>query len=147
MATDMFSSIRAFVTENGGEADSIQDDGRLFSFLVANPQFDEGVARILNGHKYFQLWKEHESTHPWELDATLLLSTFGDASGAIAQQLLDSCKGDNVIAWYMMRQITGHIYEEYHIESAKLYRDFYHELINWNDRRRETAEAVLGFLS
>lgn len=147
VAGEMFLSIRTFVTENGGEADSIQDDGRLFEFLVENLRFDEGIARILNGHEYFQLWKEHERTHPWELDATLLLSKFGDASGAIAKQLLDSCEGDNVIAWYMMRQITGHIYEVYHLESAMIYRDFYQELINWNDRRRETAESVLGFMS
>lgn len=146
-ATDMFTSIRAFVQENGGEAASIQDDDRLFLFLVENPQFDKGVVEILRGHEYLQLWKEHERTHPWELDAAQLLSKYGAISGSIAKQILKSCAGDNVIAWHMMHQITGQIYEEHHLESAKIYRDFYQELLNWNDRRRNTAESVLGFLS
>lgn len=147
VAVDMFTRIRAFVQENGGDAASIQDDGCLFSFLVENPKYDTGIAEILRGHEYFQLWKEHERTHPWELNATQLLSKYGDVSGTIAKQILDSCDGDNVIAWHMMHQITGQIYDEYHIESAKIYRDFYQEILHWNDRRRETAESVLAFLS
>lgn len=147
VATDMFSKIRLFVQENGGETASIQDDERLFSFLVGNPKYDIGIAEILRGHEYFQLWKEHERTHPWELNATQLLSKFGDGSGAIAKQILDSCDGDNVIAWHVMHQITGRIYDEYHLESAKIYRDFYQEILHWNDRRRDTAESVIGFLS
>lgn len=147
VAADMFSSIRAFLQENGGEAASIQDDDRLFSFLVENPKFDTGIAEILRGHEYFQLWKEHERTHPWELNITQLLSKFGKGSGAIAKQILNSCEGDNVKAWHIMHQITGRLYDEYHLESAKIYRDFYQEILNWNDRRRDTAESVLGFLS
>jgi hypothetical protein len=147
VAVDMFSRIRDFVQENGGDAASIQDDGRLFSFLVENPKYDTGIAEILRGHEYFQLWKEHERTHPWELNVAQLLSKFEDGSGTIAKQILDSCDGDNVIAWHMMHQITGRIYDEYHIESAKIYRDFYQEILHWNDRRRETAENVLAFLS
>lgn len=147
VAADMFSRIRAFVQDNGGDAASIQDDDRLFSFLVENPKYDKGIAEILRGDEYFQLWKEHERTHPWELNATQLLSKYGDASESVAKQILDSCEGDNVIAWHMMHRITGQIYEEHHLESAKIYRDFYQELLNWNDRRRNTAESVLGFLS
>lgn len=147
VAVDMFSRIRAFVQENGGDAASIQDDGRLFSFLVENPKFDTGIAEILRGHEYFQLWKEYERTHPWELNVAQLLSKFGDGSGTVAKQILDSCDGDNVIAWHTMHQITGRIYDEYHIESAKIYRDFYQEILHWNERRRETAEGVLAFLS
>lgn len=147
MAVDMFSRIRALVQQNGGDAASIQDDGRLFSFLVENPKFDSGIAEILRGHEYFQLWKEHERTHPWELNVTQLLSKFGVGSGAIAKQILDSCDGDNVIAWHVMHQITERLYDEYHLESAKIYRDFYQEILHWNDRRRETAEGVLAFLS
>lgn len=146
VAVDMFSKIRAFVQENGGDAASIQDDGRLFSFLVENPKFDTGIAEILRGHEYFQLWKEHERTHPWELNVAQLLSKFGDGSVAIAKQILDSCVGDNVIAWHVMHQITGRIYDEYHLESAKIYRDFYQEILHWNDRRRDTAESVIGIL-
>lgn len=147
VAADMFSRIRAFVQDNGGDAAFIQDDDRLFTFLVENPKYDKGIAEILRGHEYFQLWKEHERTHPWELNVTQLLSKFGNGSGAIAKQILDSCDGDNVIAWHIMHQITGRIYDEYHIESAKIYRDFYQEILHWNDRRRETAEGVLAFLS
>lgn len=147
VAVDMFSRIRAFVQEKGGDAAAIQDDGRLFSFLVENPKFDAGIAEILQEHEYFRLWKEYERAHPWELNATQFLSKFGDVSGTIAKQLLDSCYGDNIIAWHMMHQITGRIYDEYHIESAKIYRDFYQEILHWNDRRRETAESILAFLS
>lgn len=147
VAAEMFSRIRAFVQENGGDAATIQDDGRLFSFLVENPKFDSGIAEILRGHEYFQLWKEHEKTHPWELNVAQLLSKFGIGSGSIAKQILDSCDGDNVIAWHTMHQMSGRIYDEYHLESAKIYRDFYQEILDWNDRRRETAESVLAFLS
>lgn len=147
VAAEMFSRIRAFVQENGGDAASIQDDGRLFSFLVENPKFDSGIAEILRGHEYFQLWKEHEKTHPWELNVAQLLSKFGIGSRSIAKQILDSCNGDNVIAWHVMHQITERLYDEYHLESAKIYRDFYQEILLWNDRRRETAEGVLAFLS
>ena len=62
------------------------------------------------------------------------------------KQILDSCDGDNVIAWHVMHQITGRIYDEYHLESAKIYRDFYQEILHWNDRRRDTAESVIGIL-
>lgn len=147
VAAEMFSRIRAFVQENGGDAATIQDDGRLFSFLVENPKFDSGIVEILRGHEYFQLWKEHEKTHPWELNVAQLLSKFGIGSGSIAKQILDSCDGDNVIAWHTMHQMSGRIYDEYHLESAKIYRDFYQEILDWNDRRRETAESVLAFLS
>lgn len=147
VAAEMFSRIRAFVQENGGDAASIQDDGRLFSFLVENPKFDSGIAEILRGHEYFQLWKEHEKTHPWELNVAQLLSKFGIGSGSIAKQILDSCDDDNVIAWHTMHQMSGRIYDEYHLESAKIYRDFYQEILDWNDRRRETAESILAFLS
>ncbi len=143
VAVDMFSRIRAFVQKNGGDAASIQNDERLFSFLVENPKFDTGIAEILRGHEYFQLWKEHKRTHPWELNVTQLLSKYGDESVTIAKQILDSCDGDNVIAWNMMHQITGRIYDEYHIESAKIYRDFYQEILLWNASRRETAKSVL----
>lgn len=146
VAVDMFNKIRAYVTSQGGEAASIQDDGELFSFLVKNPQFDKGIADILRGNEYFQLWKEHERTHPWEMDAKLLMSQYHNASKSVAEQILVSCEGDNVTAWYMMRQITGQIFEEYHLESAKIYNDLYNTLLDWNDKRRQTAEVVLAFL-
>ena len=49
------------------------------------------------------------------MNVAQLLSKFGDGSVAIAKQILDSCVGDNVIAWYVMHQITGRIYDEYHL--------------------------------
>lgn len=147
VAADMFSRIRAYVQENGGESASIQDDDRLFLFLKESPKYDLGIAEILRGHEYFQLWKEHERTHPWELNATQLLSKFGKGSGGVAKQIIESCEGDNIKTWHIMYQIMGSIYDEYHLESAKIYRDFYQELLNWNDRRRDIAERVLGLFS
>lgn len=146
-AAEMFGQIRAFVTSKGGDAVSIQDDGLLFSFLVENPQYDEGVLDILSSAEYFQLWKEHERTHPWELDPDALMKQFGESAESVARQILDSCKGDNVIAWGMMFNITKHIYEVYHLESAKFYSDFYENLLTWNDKRALCANAVLSFVT
>lgn len=143
-AADMFSRVRKYVEENGGEdVDVIQDDGKLFEYLISHPEFDDGVSNILKDHSYFTLWQMHEKKCPWEFDSTLLRTMMGAHAKGIAQQILNSCYTMTSIGWVYMHDVVTDILNTYHLKSAEVYENLYRNLMQMNSRRENTAREVL----
>lgn len=143
VAAEMFAKIRQYVKEQGGDSDTIQDDDRLFIFLVKNPQYDKGIAKILKSSPYFQLWKQYEEQNAWEFNKEDFIRVQGVNSKDIANQILKNCAGMTPRVWYNMFCCVSGIYEQCHLESAKVYVKLYDNLIKMNERRRIVAEMVL----
>ena len=143
-AADMFSKIRNYVASHGINADTIQDDGALFLFLIEHPDLDKGIAAILRESPYFALWKTYKEMNPWEFDVVLLKEHFGVYSKEAASQILDSCDGEEPRVWAKMFCIVSNLLKQYHFESAKVYICLYNNLIIMNRERRAIAEAVIS---
>lgn len=142
-AADMFAQIRHYVREKGEDADIIQDDDKLFGFLIQHPEFDDGIADILRKSPYFTLWQLYERQNPWEFDAELLVEKYGEHSKEISRQLLESCDDENTQVWFEMFLIVTSIYNKYKYKSIEVYVELYTNLMLMNTRRRLTAESVL----
>lgn len=142
-AAEMFAMIRKYVNEHGDDSDTIQDDDRLFFFLVQNPQYDTGISQILKSSPYFQLWKQYKDQNAWEFNVEDFIRTYGVNAKDIATQILDSCAGMTPRIWYTMFCCVSGIYEQYHFESAKVYVELYENLLKMNEQRKNVAVTVL----
>lgn len=144
-AANMFSCIRQYISENGGkEVDVIQDDGKLFEYLIAHPEFDEGVAKLIKDFPYFSLWQEHEKTHPWEFDSRLLITMSGVHANEVAKQILDSCYNMTALGWQYMYDIVTDLSSNHHLKTAEIYVNLYRNLVLMTSRREKTAKEVLA---
>lgn len=143
VAAEMFAKIREYVKEQGDDSNTIQDDDRLFIFLLQKPQYDKGIAQILKSSPFFQLWKQYEEQMAWEFNEENFIRTHGVHAKDIANQILDNCTGMSPWIWNKMFYCVSGIYEKYHFESAKVYVELYDNLIKMNERRRTVAEKVL----
>lgn len=143
-AADMFLRIRQYVAEKGRQdADVIQDDGKLFEYLISHPEFDEGVYCVIKDHPYFSLWQKHEKIHPWEFDSALLRAKAGIHAKEAAEEILDSCYNMTSMGWNVMYDIVNNIYETYHLKTASVYIELYRNLLGMKSRREKTAREIL----
>ncbi len=143
-AADMLLRIRQYVTEKGGEdPDVIQDDGKLFEYLVSHPEFDEGVYCIIKDHPFFTLWQKHEILHPWEFDSSLLRAKAGIHAKEVAEQILDSCYNMTSMGWDYMYKVVTYIHNTNHLKTASVYVNLYRNLLEMKSRREKTAREVL----
>ena len=144
-AADMFAKVRQYIAEHSGkDTDIIQNDGTLFEYLIAHSEYDVGVADILRKQPYFELWKKHEETHPWEFDAEKLIVEAGAHSKKVARQILDSCNDITAQGWKYMYDIMCYFRDTYYLETAKVYVDLYKNLIEMTARRERVARTILG---
>lgn len=143
-AADMFSLVRQYISEQGGEdVDVIQDDGKMFEYLISHPEFDDGVSCVIKDHPYFTLWQEHEKIYPWEFDSVLLRAKAGVYAMEAAKQILDSCYNMTSIGWEVMYDIVTNIYETHHLKTADVYVNLYRNLLQMKSRREKTAREIL----
>lgn len=143
-AANMFSCIRKHISENGGkEVDVIQDDGKLFEYLIAHPEFDEGVSELIKDFPYFSLWQEHEKAHPWEFDSKLLIAMSGIHANEVAKQILDSCYNMTTLGWRSMYDMVTDLSVKHQLKTAEIYVNLYRNLLLMTSRREKTAKEVL----
>jgi len=141
---DMMLLIRQYVAEKGGEdPDVIQDDDKLFEYLISHPEFDEGVFCIIKDHPYFTLWQKHEILHPWEFDSSLLKAKAGIHAKEAAEQILENCYNMTSMGWDYMYKVVTYIHNTYHLKTASVYVNLYRNLLEMKSRREKTAREIL----